>query len=191
MPMPRLSGRSGNQKQWSGMMHPLKYLSAYPDTIQSQVRQLLDQDKLAGVLLAKYRGIHTIRTDKALYDYVTGIKNDCLRNAEPLSKVAYDSKIQVLQHALGLHTSISRVQGGKLKAKREIRIASLFKEVPLELLRMIVVHELAHLKEKEHNKAFYQLCTSIEPAYHQLELDLRLYLTQVERHGKLAWAAAQ
>ncbi|WP_410733789.1 YgjP-like metallopeptidase domain-containing protein [Citrobacter portucalensis] len=23
---------------------------------------------------------------------------------------------------------------------------------------MIVVHELAHLKEKEHDKAFYQLC---------------------------------
>jgi UTP pyrophosphatase len=108
-----------------------------------------------------------------------------------VAKVAYDSKIQVLQHALGLHTAISRVQGGKLKAKREIRIASLFKEVPLEFLRMITVHELAHLKEKEHNKAFYQLCVSIEPAYHQLELDLRLYLTQVERYGKLAWTAAQ
>jgi UTP pyrophosphatase len=172
-------------------MKPLKYLSAYPDTIQSQVRQLLEQDKLGAVLLAKYRGTHAIRTDKALYEYVTAIKNDCLRNAEPLAKVAYDSKIQVLQHALGLHTAISRVQGGKLKAKREIRIASLFKEVPLEFLRMITVHELAHLKEKEHNKAFYQLCVSIEPAYHQLELDLRLYLTQVERYGKLGWSPAQ
>jgi UTP pyrophosphatase len=172
-------------------MKPLKYLSTYPDTIQSQVRQLLEQDKLGAVLLAKYRSTHAIRTDKALYEYVTDIKNECLRNAEPLAKVAYDSKIQVLQHALGLHTAISRVQGGKLKAKREIRIASLFKEVPLEFLRMITVHELAHLKEKEHNKAFYQLCVSIEPAYHQLELDLRLYLTQVERYGKLAWTAAQ
>ena len=45
---------------------------------------------------------------------------------------------------------------------------------------MIVVHELAHLKEREHDKAFYQLCTHMAPDYHQLEFDLRLYLTQLE-----------
>lgn len=44
---------------------------------------------------------------------------------------------------------------------------------------MIVVHELAHLKEKEHNKAFYQLCCHMEPHYHQLEFDTRLWLTQL------------
>jgi len=42
---------------------------------------------------------------------------------------------------------------------------------------MIVVHELAHLKETEHNKAFYQLCEYMLPDYHQREFDLRLYLT--------------
>jgi len=47
---------------------------------------------------------------------------------------------------------------------------------------MIVVHELAHLKERAHDKAFYALCTHMAPDYHQLEFDLRLYLTQ------LAWA---
>jgi predicted metal-dependent hydrolase len=46
---------------------------------------------------------------------------------------------------------------------------------------MIVVHELAHLKEKEHNKAFYKLCEYMEPAYHQLEFDARLFLTQLEQ----------
>ncbi len=44
---------------------------------------------------------------------------------------------------------------------------------------MIVVHELAHLKEKEHNKAFYQLCCHMEPQYHQLEFDTRLWLTHL------------
>lgn len=29
----------------------------------------------------------------------------------------YDNKIHVLKNALGLHTAVSRVQGGKLKAK--------------------------------------------------------------------------
>jgi predicted metal-dependent hydrolase len=45
---------------------------------------------------------------------------------------------------------------------------------------MIVVHELAHLKEKEHNKAFYRLCLNMLSNYHQLEFDMRLYLIQLE-----------
>ena len=113
------------------------------------------------------------------------LKNILLRQSQPLSKVIYDDKIKDLNHALGLHTFISRVQGGKHKAKNEIRVASLFKNVPLAFLRMIVVHELAHLKEKDHNKAFYQLCLHMEPAYHQFELDMRLYLTHLDLFGKL------
>jgi predicted metal-dependent hydrolase len=163
------------------------YLTGYPDTLQAQVRELLAQNKLGDLLLKKYRNTHGIRTDKALYDYVMDLKNSFLRNADALSKVAFDSKLQVIAHALGTHTTVSRVQGSKLKAKREIRVASLFKEVPLEFLRMIAVHELAHLKEREHDKAFYQLCTYMEPQYHQYELDLRLYLTHVDAAGKLTW----
>lgn len=165
----------------------MKYLTGYSDDIKTQVRTLLEQDRLGTILLQKYPRTHEVRTDRALYDYVMTLKNDFLRNAAPLSKVAFDNKIEVIQHALGLHTAISRVQGNKLKAKREIRIATLFREVPLEFLRMIAVHELAHLKEREHDKAFYQLCTHMEPHYHQYEFDLRLYLTQVALHGKLHW----
>ena len=58
------------------------------------------------------------------------------------------------------------------KAKWEIRVASLFKQGPEEFLKMICVHELAHLKERLHDKAFYQLCTYMEPRYHQLECEL-------------------
>jgi predicted metal-dependent hydrolase len=50
-----------------------------------------------------------------------------------------------------LHTHVSRVQGNKLKSKNEIRIGALFKKGPEAFLAMIVVHELAHLKEKDHN----------------------------------------
>lgn len=165
----------------------LKYLAGYPDAVLEQVRQLSAQNRLGELLLKKYRTAHSIRTDKALFDYVQGLKTEYLRNAEPLSKVAFDSKLQVIQHALGTHTTVSRVQGSKLKAKREIRIATLFKEVPIEFLRMITVHELAHLREKAHDKAFYQLCTHMESDYHQYEFDLRLYLTHRETAGRLTW----
>ena len=167
----------------------LKYLSSYPDNLQAQVQQLLEQDKLGDMLLKKYPRSHAVRTDKALYDYVMALKNEFLRSSEPLSKVAFDNRLQVIAHALGTHTAISRVQGGKLKAKREIRVSSLFKDVPDAFLKMISVHELAHIKEKEHDKDFYKLCTYMEPQYHQYEFDLRVYLTHMDVAGKLAWAA--
>jgi predicted metal-dependent hydrolase len=158
----------------------LKYLAGYPAHLIEQVEHLIAEDRLAEVLRQRYPEPHEVRTDRALYDYVTELKARKMRNAEPLSKVAYDNKLQVVQQALGTHTAVSRVQGGKLKAKREIRIASLFKQAPADFLRMIVVHELAHLKERHHDKAFYALCTHMAPDYHQLEFDLRLYLTALE-----------
>lgn len=168
----------------------MKYLAGYPQSLQTQVQQLLAKGSLGDTLLAKYRQAHAVRTDKALYDYVMVLKNEFLRNSEPLSKVAFDSKLQIITHALGTHTTISRVQGNKLKSKREIRVASLFKEVPVEFLRMITVHELAHIKEKAHDKAFYKLCTYMEPQYHQYEFDLRVYLTHIDAAGKLEWPGA-
>ena len=59
--------------------------------------------------------------------------------------MAFDSKLHVIEQALGTHTSIARVQGTKLKAKREIRVAAVFRQMPEAFLRMIVVHELCLL----------------------------------------------
>lgn len=158
-------------------MTALIYLQGYPESLLAQVRLLIEQNRLGEVLEKRYPQAHAVTTDKALYDYVQGLKNRYLRSAPPVNKVAYDNKIHVLKNALGLHTAVSRVQGGKLKAKAEIRVATVFRSAPEDFLRMIVVHELAHLKEKEHNKAFYQLCCHMEPQYHQLEFDTRLWLT--------------
>lgn len=166
----------------------MKYLNAYPADLQAQVQQLQTLGKLGDWLLKKYPRIHAVRTDKALYDYVMTLKNEFLRSSEPLSKIAFDNRLQVITHALGTHTTVSRVQGNKLKAKREIRVASLFKQVPPEFLKMITVHELAHIKEREHDKNFYKLCTYMEPQYHQLEFDLRVYLTHVDAAGKMVWS---
>lgn len=171
-------------------MHEMKYLEGYPEELKRQVQRLIAEKQLAVVLLRKYPYAHAIRTDKALYGYVLGLKSTYLRNAQPLSKVVFDNDIRVIQRALGLHTSIARVQGHKLKSKNEIRVASLFKQVPAEFLKMIVVHELAHLKEKEHNKSFYKLCVNMQPDYHQIEFDLRLYLTHLDLFGELNWGVA-
>jgi hypothetical protein len=69
-----------------------------------------------------------------------------------------------------------------------MHVASVFKEMPLEFLRMIVVHELAHIREHDHNKAFYKMCLHMEPEYHQLEFDLRAYLTYLDITGEPLWS---
>jgi hypothetical protein len=65
------------------------YLAGYPPALTEQVLRLIEQDKLG----------------------------EFLRNAGTLSKVVFDNKLHVIQHALGTHTRISRVQGSKLKTK--------------------------------------------------------------------------
>jgi predicted metal-dependent hydrolase len=161
-------------------MNQLKYLAHYNQETLSAVEKLIENKKVKSYLLQKYPFSHTIKSDKELFAFILEKKNRYLKNSSPLSKALFDGKLSSLESALGLHRFVSRVQGGKLKAKNEIKIASIFRSVPLEFLEMIVVHELAHFKEKEHNKAFYNLCTHMQKSYHQVEFDLRLYLTQIE-----------
>ncbi|MEN9362033.1 MAG: hypothetical protein RL095_3568 [Verrucomicrobiota bacterium] len=166
-------------------MEQLQYFTHYPPTIQAQVEALLASGRLPDQLRQRYPAAHQIRSDQALYDYAMAMKNRFMRQAGPVNKVVYDDKIRRSHEALGLHSRMSRVQGKRLKSSQEIRIAALFRRAPEALLRMILAHELAHLREVEHNKAFYQLCVHIEANYHQLEFDTRLYLACLELHGEI------
>lgn len=158
----------------------LKYLGQYSQSLQDQVLQLIENQKLTEYISQKYPDRHEVQTDKALYQYVSELKKKFLKNAPQVDKVLFDNKLDTVRRALGTNTAVSRIQGAKLVAKKEIRVASLFKNAPADFLNMIVVHELAHLKERDHNKGFYQLCTYMLPNYHQLEFDLRVYLTGLE-----------
>ena len=161
-------------------MVSLKYLQGYPAPLLQQVHQLIDDGQLGPMLRKRYPQAHEIRSDKALFDYTQDLKSRHMRNAAPLNLVRYDAKLKILQHALGTHTRAPQQQGTRMKMRREIRVASLFREAPAEFLKMIVVHELAHLKEPEHDKAFYGLCHHMAPDYAQLEFDTRLWLTQLD-----------
>ncbi|WP_296402768.1 YgjP-like metallopeptidase domain-containing protein [Psychrobacter sp.] len=162
------------------MLDPLKYIAHYPAQIQHQAKRLIEEGKLGAYLQQQYPDTfnhpHSIQSDKALYAYVNDLKNSYLGKVGTLTKVSYNSKLSVLKNALGIHTHQSRVQGSKLKAHNSITVASIFQEAPLEFLQMIVVHELAHFKVSDHNKAFYQLCCHMQTDYHQIELHTRLWL---------------
>lgn len=159
----------------------LNYFNGYPEQIVAQVTQLIKQNKLTHYFKSKYPNGHQIKSEKQLYNYVHHLKQNYLKNTPQLSSVKYKKQSDLIKNALGTHTFKRQQHGGKLKAKHEIAIANQLKNAPEPLLKALVVHELAHFKEKDHNKSFYQLCCHIEPQYHQLELDLRLFLLLVER----------
>lgn len=165
---------------------PLKYLQGYPPALLAQVRALIDAGRLAQVVAERHPEPNLIRSERALYEHVCAMKARHMRSAPPLAKVVFDPQLHILKNALGTHTAVSRVQGRRLEARREIRIATLFRDAPADFMRMIVVHELAHLKERAHDKAFYALCLHMAPDYHQLEFDLRLWLTAQELPGAAA-----
>jgi len=165
----------------------LPYLAGYPAATLDQVRRLIAENRLQAYLDKKYPARHEVQSDSALLDYVSELKRDCLRNAAPLHRVRYENGMDAIRNALGLHMRSSRVQGAKLKSKQEIRIASVFREGAPEFLEMIVVHELAHIREADHDKRFYDLCEYMLPDYHQREFDTRLWLMA----RKLGSAAAR
>lgn len=176
---------TNDTKKEEVIVKPLPYLEHYPESLKEQIHALIEREKLGDYLRLKYKNTHSITSDKALYAYVMELRSQFLRKSEPITKVLYDGKISDINDALGLHRISIKNHGGRLRSKSEIRIASVFKNTPELFLKMIVVHELAHLKEKQHNKAFYALCEAMEPSYHQLEFDVRVYLTHLDLFGKV------
>lgn len=158
-------------------MTTLKYLGGYSPQLIAKAESLLEAGKLGELIAGRYPEAHSIRSNKELFSYVQELKARYMRTAAPLAKVLYDDKLKVIRGALGLHTTTTKQHGSKMQKRRELRVASLFKDAPADFLRMIVVHELAHMKHTAHDKDFYKLCVYMEPEYHQLELDVRLYLT--------------
>jgi predicted metal-dependent hydrolase len=165
---------------YSTEMTSLPYLTGYPPELLSQAQQLLEAGELKSNLERRYPDRHEVRNNKALNTYVQEIKASCMRKAAPLGTVVFDDRLRSVHQALGLHTTATRTHGTKTRKRREVRVASVFKETPPEFLRMIVVHELAHMKHADHDEKFYKLCVYMEPEYHQYELDMRLYLTELE-----------
>lgn len=163
---------------------PTDYLAGYPTSFREQATELEASGVLLERLEARYGERHTIQNNAALRTYTMDLKKTYLKSSPPLGKVRYSDKISTLHRAFGLHTYAVRVQGNRLKASNELRVASLFKELPEAMLRMVVVHELAHLRHKDHDKAFYRLCKHMEPDYHRLETDLRLLLFARQQAAK-------
>ena len=68
-------------------------------------------------------------------------------------------------------------QWGSCSAKNDLSFNTMMMKLPLDVIQYIVVHELAHIKHKHHQKAFWTLVASYLPAYKTQVKELKNYTT--------------
>ena len=151
------------------------YFSAYSEQIKAQILSLLKSGQLSRYFLNKYPEKHQLKSEKQLFEYTNKLKQHYLKHAAKLDSVKYHKQQDLVLNALGTHTFKRHQQGNRLRAQHHIAISNQLKDAPEPIIRALIVHELAHFREKEHNKNFYRLSCHMEPNYYQLELDLRLF----------------
>lgn len=68
-------------------------------------------------------------------------------------------------------------QWGSCSAKNDLSFNTMMMKLPLGIIEYIIVHELAHIKHKHHQKAFWHLVEAYLPTYKQHVKELKHYRT--------------
>jgi len=68
-------------------------------------------------------------------------------------------------------------QWGSCSSKNEISINTMIMKLPLRVIEYIIVHELAHVQHKHHQKDFWKLVADYLPEYKLLVKELKNYTT--------------
>lgn len=68
-------------------------------------------------------------------------------------------------------------QWGSCSSKNRISFNIGLIKLPLDVIQYVIIHELAHIKHKHHQKAFWKEVERYSPDYRKLEQQLKEYLT--------------
>lgn len=68
-------------------------------------------------------------------------------------------------------------QWGSCSAKNRLSFHSHIVKLPLDVIQYIIIHELAHIRHKHHQKAFWKEVENYCPNYKKCEQQLKEYLT--------------
>lgn len=91
---------------------------------------------------------------------------DCIARAKEIlpQKVEYYGRLMGLMPT-GLTITDARKRFGSCSGKNRIAFAWRLMRCPEKAIDYVVVHELAHIRHKNHGAAFYQLIASVLPDY--------------------------
>lgn len=73
----------------------------------------------------------------------------------------------------GISITRARTRYGSCSPKNRLSFSCFIMRLTPEEIDYVVVHELAHIKEKNHGRGFYSLVESFLPSYKELQYSLR------------------
>jgi len=91
---------------------------------------------------------------------------------EPLVK-SYSEKMKLYPTKISYR--FNKTRWGSCSFKNSITFNYYLAKLPLEVIKYVVVHELAHIKHKNHSKEFWELVQSYLPNTKELKRILREY----------------
>jgi len=100
-------------------------------------------------------------------------KNSALHYIPPIVE-KYSQKMQLFPKKISFRKAKKR--WGSCSNNNAISFNYLMMKLPPEVVRYIVVHELAHIQHKHHQKSFWKLVADTMPDYRQYEKELKNYM---------------
>ena len=145
---------------------------------------ILPFDFKPDVLLEKHKGWIIKKTEFIKEcSKETSKKKVVIRTGEELRNLIHSS-IGKASETLGvrlekLYFRRMKTKWASCSAKRNLTINTAMRCLPGYLIRYVIFHEMAHLKEKRHNGQFWEMVSKRFINYRDLEKDLFVYWFQV------------
>jgi hypothetical protein len=80
-----------------------------------------------------------------------------------------------------IYFRVMKTKWASCSAKRNLTINTAMRYLPDYLIRYVIFHEIAHLKEKRHNGQFWKIVSKRFDDYQELEKDLFVYWFKVAK----------
>lgn len=80
------------------------------------------------------------------------------------ARLAYYESLMGLK-AAGMRVTTAKTRFGSCSPKNSLSFSCLLMQYPKEAVDYVIVHELAHIREKNHGSRFYQLVSAYMPDY--------------------------
>ena len=148
-----------------GREYPLKIMAL--DSIKKPFTTLKDSELMVTVPVKTSEGLSPLLLKKAIWDFYSE------RAEEEVSDILRDYSKKLGISPPPFKVKYQKRRWGSCSADNVIRINFQLIMAPPEQLEYVVVHELCHIKEKNHSARFWRLVEKLMPAYAIHRRDLK------------------
>ena len=118
--------------------------------------------------------IHYKDIDKILQQ-IYSLYRDEAKSKLPHIVQEYAQKMQLFPNKITFRKT--KRQWGSCSATNNISLNTMLAKLPIDVVKYVIVHELAHIRHKNHQKEFWALVKRYMPNYKQLQNELKTYTT--------------